>query len=77
VDFLVKEKDKVKSLIQVSHSMENDQTRERELRALKKASESLECSNLKIISWDTKQKLQADGETVQIMPVWKWMMEKN
>ena len=75
VDFLVKEKDKVKSLIQVSHSMEKNQTRERELRALKKASESLERSDLKIISWDTEQKLQADGETVQIMPVWKWMME--
>ncbi|PSG98931.1 MAG: AAA family ATPase [Nanohaloarchaea archaeon SW_7_43_1] len=77
LDFLLKQKDEVKSLIQVSHSMENDQIRERELRALKKANKSLECSDLRIITWDTEQELQANGETVQVTPVWKWMMENN
>ncbi len=52
VDFVVKERNKVKQLIQVSYASSLDEIERRELRALLSASEQLKCDNLVVITWD-------------------------
>lgn len=77
VDFLVKEKDEPKALIQVSYSLENTDIKKRELRGLRKASSDLECENLAVITWDEEDDLEVDGKNVIVQPVWKWMVEPS
>jgi predicted AAA+ superfamily ATPase len=52
VDFVVKEKTKIKQLIQVCYNIEDYDTKKREIRALIKASKELKCKNLIIITYD-------------------------
>ncbi|MCD6093139.1 MAG: ATP-binding protein, partial [Candidatus Aenigmarchaeota archaeon] len=52
VDFVLKQGTKVKQLIQVCYEIKDFSTREREIKALLKASGSLRCKNLLCITWD-------------------------
>ena len=52
VDFVVKEGLKVKQLIQVCYSMEDEETRKREIKGLLKASKELKCKDLLVITFD-------------------------
>ena len=52
VDFLIKNGNKVKQLIQVCYNIEDETTRKREIRALIHASKQLNCKNLLVITED-------------------------
>lgn len=52
VDFVVKEGINIKQLIQVTYASSKDEIEQREIKALIKASELLECKDLLIITWD-------------------------
>ena len=69
VDFVVKEGEKVRELIQVTYASGKDEIERRELRALEKASEELICKNKTVITWDYEE----DGE-VRLVPLWKWLL---
>lgn len=58
VDFVTRKGQKVTELIQVSYDISAPRTRDRELKALVKASEELRCDNLTLITWGQ------DAETV-------------
>ncbi len=72
VDFLIKEGTKIKTLIQVSHSFTNDNTRNRELASLLEASSELKCNNLVVITWNTKENIKMDGKTIRVLPLIDW-----
>ena len=69
VDFVVKEGEKVRELIQVTYASGKDEVERRELRALEKASEELRCKKKTVITWDYEE----DGE-VRFVPLWKWLL---
>lgn len=75
VDFVIKEGTKVKQLIQVCHDINDLNTKERELRALFKASKELRCKNLLIIDWEREETLEKNGKKVEIVPLWKWLLQ--
>ncbi len=74
VDFVIKEGLKVKQLIQVCYSIDEQKTKKRELRALIKASQELKCRDLTVITDNYFNKEKVMGKTVKFIPLWKWLL---
>jgi len=81
VDFVVKEGIKVKQLIQVCFNINNLETKNREIRALIKASKELKCNNLLIITEDTQSEEKTewfgDKRIIKFIPLWKWLLQNE
>jgi predicted AAA+ superfamily ATPase len=81
VDFVVKKGAKVKELIQVSYDLKNENTLDREIRALLKASKELKCKNLIIINKDVEEILEKEWfgirGKIKFIPLWKWCLENK
>lgn len=61
--------------IQVCYNLDNNEgTFDREIKALAKISEVLECRRLLVITRDTERVLEIDGKTIEVIPVWKWLL---
>jgi predicted AAA+ superfamily ATPase len=43
-------------------------------KALLKITEVLECRRLMIITRDTERTIDLDGKTIEVVPVWKWLL---
>jgi hypothetical protein len=71
VDFYLSEK---KKLIQTSYSLQNESTFQRETEALIKVSRRLDVNDLMIITKDDETVLEKDGKTIQVVPLWKWLL---
>ncbi|MBA3063916.1 ATP-binding protein [Candidatus Woesearchaeota archaeon] len=74
VDFLVKQKNNVKQLIQVCYNIDNDDVKKRELKALVKASEELKCNNLLVITECVEGEEKIGRNNVRFIPLWKWLL---
>lgn len=74
VDFVLKEKGKIIQLIQVCYNIEDFNTKERELKALVKASQELKCSNMSVITWDYEAEEKLKGKRIKLIPLWKWIL---
>lgn len=81
VDFIVKEGIKITQLIQVCCDLSSIKTKEREFRALLKASKELHCQNLLVITSDEEgeETLNWFGTTrkIRCIPLWKWLLGKQ
>ena len=76
-DFVIQREDRVMQLIQVTWSMTDDETRKREIKGLLEASSATGCDNLLIITDDEKNSLEVDGKKVNVVPAWKWLLNKG
>ncbi len=81
VDFVISRFKKVEQLIQVCYDISNRDTKNRELRALIKASKELKCNNLLVITFDYggEEIFEWFGikRKVRFIPVWKWLLDKT
>lgn len=75
VDFVLKDDEGVKKLIQVCYNMDDLETRVREIRALEKASRELKCKELLIISRDMDKIEQIKDIRIEVIPLWKFLLE--
>jgi len=77
VDFVVKEGLHVSRLIQVCSDISNPQTLKREMRALIKASQELNCNELLLINDCVDRtetfKWQDTERQIRLMPLWQWL----
>ena len=76
-DFVLQREEKVIRLIQVTWSMADDETREREIKGLLEASSATGCDNLLIITVDEKDTFQISGKRINVMPAWEWLLGKD
>ncbi len=74
VDFVIKQRLKIKQLIQVSYDIDDIDVKKRELKALTKASEELKCRNLLVITWDYESEEKVDNKEIRFVPLWKWLL---
>ncbi|MEM2154335.1 MAG: ATP-binding protein [Nitrososphaeria archaeon] len=74
VDFIIKDGNVVTQLVQVSYSIEDFETREREVKPLIKASELLDCNSMLILTWDTEEEIKVEGKAIKLLPLWKWLL---
>lgn len=71
IDFYLPER---QLLIQVSYSIAQQETEDREVFALKKAMKSLNISNALILTYNEKKEIQIDQETINVLPTWHWLL---
>ncbi len=72
VDFYIPDE---ATAIQVCYNLDNsDGTFDREVGALLKLSNVLECNKLMIITRDNEQTLEVDNKTIEVIPAWKWLL---
>ena len=76
-DFVLQREEEVIQLIQVTWSMTNDETREREIKGLLEASSATKCDNLLIITNDEKDTFQKAGKRIDVIPAWEWLLNKE
>jgi uncharacterized protein len=78
VDFVIKDDMRVNQLVQVTYQINDADTLNREVRALIKSSEQLNCKNLYIINEfdDRKQTFEWFGTKaeIQFLPLWKFLL---
>lgn len=74
VDFVVKGGTEVKQLIQVTYASNKDEIEKREINALIKASELLNCKNLLIVTWDYEDEIIVKNKKIVLKPLWKWLL---
>ena len=72
VDFCLFEQGKA---FQVSYSIQDPTTRERETKTLMAYAKRYSCSQLYIITMDEEEEINLDGTTIQIMPIWKLLLK--
>lgn len=72
VDFYIPSR---KMLIQVCYSMSKMDTEKREMNALLKINEVIMADYLIIITLDEERTENVNGSEINILPVWKWLLE--
>ncbi len=75
VDFLIKEKDEY-HLIQVSETIINPDTRNRELRALFTAMQEVKIKKALLLTLDEEETILEKDLEILVMPVYRWVLEK-
>ena len=75
VDFICRKGHQVVLLIQVCYDLSAPGTHKREVSALAETAKELSCNNLLILTWDQESQKDENGLTLQIKPVWKWLVE--
>ena len=73
IDFCIPE---VNIAIQVSYSINDLDTYEREVGGLVKFLKAYKQYQGIIITWDTERQITEDGITVEAIPAWKWLLQK-
>ncbi len=73
VDFYLPD---AEQLIQVSYSLDDPETLQRETEALTKVAKHLNVNDLLIITKDEETVLEKDGKTIKVVPLWKWVLER-
>jgi len=74
VDFVIKEKTKVRQLIQACYDVSNFKTKEREVKSLLKGSKELKCNNLLILTWDYEGEEKVNNKKIKFIPLWRWLL---
>lgn len=72
VDFCLFEHGKA---IQVSYSIQDDKTYERETKALLAYAKRFDCKELFISTMDEEKEINLDGNIIQIIPLWKMLLK--
>lgn len=60
--------------IQVSYTLRDEEVRKREIEALKKLPKRLPCTKRMILTYDEEESVNDQHGTIEVIPVWKWLM---
>ena len=72
MDFYVPD---METAIQVSYSVNDNQTLEREINALLKLDSAFHLKTMLIITRDEEKRISLDnGKEIYVIPVWKWLL---
>jgi len=62
--------------IQVCYSLDNtDGTLDREVGALLKLTKVLDCSRMVLLTYSEEKIIEAEGKTIEVIPIWKWLLD--
>jgi len=75
-DFIVKKENKLLP-IQVSYFLENDKTKEREIRGLVEACNKINVKDGIIITFDQKEEFEQQGINIKVIPVYQYFLENK
>lgn len=75
-DFVVREGYNITEAIQVTQSLENPDTRKRELEGMLDAMKAYNLKTGLILTDDTEDEIEMDGRKIFVKPIWKWLLQK-
>lgn len=75
-DFVVRSRNKIKQAIQVTHILHTE-NEEREIAGLLEAMTLYHLQEGLILTSDQEKKVQAEGYSIRVLPVWKWLLESK
>lgn len=61
--------------IQVTYSLVDEETRSREINALKKFHSFQPLKRCVIVTYDEEETIDTDGIQIEVVPAWKWLLE--
>ncbi len=74
-DFVIREKNRITQVIQVSWTVHDKDTRDRELRGLREAMALYHLDHGIILTENDDEMIRSDNQTIEIMPVWQWLLK--
>ncbi|MFH1159566.1 MAG: ATP-binding protein [bacterium] len=75
IDFLVQDKQRKLTLIQVCETLANPVTRQREISALQNAMNELGLSEALLVTRDESEQITGKKGSIEIIPVWKFLLD--
>ena len=72
VDFCIPE---TNTAIQVSYKIDDIDTYDREVRGLAKFLKAFKQYHGLIVTWDTERQINEEGLSIDVIPVWKWLLK--
>jgi uncharacterized protein len=76
-DFLTTEKGKINSIIQVTKNLSSTETKNREINGILEALDQLNSKHGLIITEDEHDIIKNDHYTIEILPIWYWLLLNN
>jgi len=76
-DFVVSENATVTQALQVCLTLQDEATRQREIRGLLHAAERFALPEAQIITLDEEDEIAMDGKRILVRPAWKWMLTRQ
>lgn len=73
VDFVVKDGNDIGQLVQVCYNFDREEVKDREIKALLKASDDLGCEDLRVVTYESEGEEEIEGKQVEYIPLWKWL----
>lgn len=74
VDFVVREGQRVRQLIQVCYGIEDPKTKKREIKPLLMSMNEFKLRQGLVITWDVESEEREGGKKIVYKPLWKWMI---
>ena len=74
VDFVVCDKNKAVELIQVAYEIDTQRAYDRETSSLVKASSTLSCNHLTLITFSPTRDIVIDGKTIHVVSALEWLL---
>lgn len=62
--------------VQVSYSIDNPVTLEREVRAIRKLAEAFPVRKAVIVTLDEERTVAEEGLQIEVWPIWKWLLRR-
>ena len=73
-DFVVCDGNKTLAVYQVSYDISNEKTRKREIKGCIAGAKATKCDNLFLITDHESETIEEEGYTIQVIPVWEWLV---
>ena len=61
-------------LLNVCYDYSSPAIRNREIKGLLEAMEALRIDRAQILTADTQEEIKAEGKTIKVTPLWKWLL---
>lgn len=74
-DFVIKEKDKIVQVIQVTHNLKDNY--KREINGLQEAMDHFNIQSGTLITYDDAEETIGEEKSITSIPIWKWLLQDN
>ena len=74
-DFIIRQGIKITEAYQVTMSISNPETRQREIKGLLEALKTYNLSRGYILTLEEAETITINDKTIQVLPVWKWLLD--
>ncbi|MCL4512425.1 MAG: AAA family ATPase [Candidatus Eremiobacteraeota bacterium] len=77
IDFMIREKNKIQNLIQVSWTLEDIKVKDREVKSLVEGMKELKIEEGLILTYEEEGEIQLGKYKITIKPVYRWLLEAD